>query len=332
MSDRLTVHFDDMLHTFREVTRPDAPNAVEDDGDVAIYTVRESMRTYGVEFQFREPVQLNIQSCEGFSVTIDRSDGLRCRILQTMLGEDQLFDTFMKDLMELIVRTSGDNVQARASALERRAESWRVFMHTVEKVLSPEKERGLFGELIVLERLLKRGVDKPLADIWTGPMRNEHDFILSAAEALEVKTSSSKLPFVPKIDNIMQLDSTDRNDLLLVAVHLSEDPEGVTLAELTSRVSLLLSNSDREELRNLMLVQKIDLENPGRELNRFSVEFVRAFRADSLPRITRASNPEILDATYRFALIDDQGEALQGAEEIIGYLDESEEGTTAFDQ
>lgn len=102
MSDRLTVHFDDMLHTFRKVTRPDAPNAVEDDGDVAIYTVRESMRTYGVEFQFREPVQLNIQSCEGFSVTIDRSDGLRCRILQTMLGEDQLFDTFMKDLMELI--------------------------------------------------------------------------------------------------------------------------------------------------------------------------------------------------------------------------------------
>lgn len=309
-----------MMPTLRQITLPDVPNTIDSDGIVTISTVREAARVFGVEFLFHGPVALHIQSCEGFSVTIDETGGVRCRILQSRMGEDELFDTFIGDLMDLVISMTGEPIDSRARSLERRAACWRDFMHATDKELSPERERGLFGELTVLSLLLEKGVSKPLAELWTGPLRNEHDFSISKTEAIEVKTSASKLPFVPRIDNVMQLDSSDREDLMLSAVHLIEEPEGETLAELYRRVELMLSYADREELKNLMLVQHVDLEHPGRELKRFSVNFVRTFRADSLPRITKATCPGIVDACYRIVVVDELGHPPAGVEEVADYL------------
>lgn len=308
------------MPTLRKITLPDVPNTIDSDGIVTISTVREAARVFGVEFLFHGPVALHIQSCEGFSVTVDETDGVRCRILQLRVGEDELFDTFLGDLMDLVIRMHGEPIDSRAHSLERRAACWRDFMHATDTELSPERERGLFGELTVLALLLEKGVSKPLAELWTGPLRNEHDFCISKTEAIEVKTSASKLPFVPRIDNVMQLDSTNREDLKLVAVHLIEESEGVTLAELYRRVEHMLSYADRDELKNLMLVQHVDLEHPGRELKRFSVNFVRTFRADSLPRITKTTCPGIVDALYRIVVVDELGHPPAGVEEVRDYL------------
>lgn len=311
----------ELMTRLRQITLPDEPNTIDSDGIVTIFTVREVARVFGVEFQFHGSVSLHIQSCEGFSVTLNETEEVVCcRILQSRLGDEQLFDTFIGDLMDLIIRMHDEPIDLRARALERRVACWRAFMHAMDRELSPELERGLFGELTVLKTLLIKGVEKPLADLWTGPLRNEHDFSISKTEALEVKTSSSKLPFVPCIDNVMQLDSTDREDLMLVAVHLVESPEGETLAELYRRVEHMLSYADRDEMKNLMLVQHVDLENPGRELKRFSVNFVRTFRADSLPRITRGTVPGIVDALYRIVVVDELGRPPVGVVEVPDYL------------
>lgn len=94
----------ELMTRLRQITLPDEPNTIDSDGIVTIFTVREAARVFGVEFQFHGSVSLHIQSCEGFSVTLNETEEVVCcRILQSRLGDEQLFDTFIGDLMDLII-------------------------------------------------------------------------------------------------------------------------------------------------------------------------------------------------------------------------------------
>jgi len=55
--------------------------------------------------------------------------------------------------------------------------------------LTPEKEVGLFGELLFLEFLIHQIGAGPAVDAWQGPLSEEHDFVFDAIH-IEVKTTT----------------------------------------------------------------------------------------------------------------------------------------------
>jgi len=101
---------------------------------------------------------------------------------------------------------------------------WRSFFDRWGAPLSPEEQRGLLGELIVLENLLENGTAS-LAEGWLGPSGSLHDFETDDWH-IEVKTSLRANP-TASIHPLSQLDPIDIPfHLVIVKIRRGE---GVTL-------------------------------------------------------------------------------------------------------
>lgn len=109
-------------------------------------------------------------------------------------------------------------------------------------VLSDERQMGLFGELLLLERLIIARVESPIA-AWVGPAHETHDFRWGDCE-FEVKSTSSRRR-VHKIHGVNQLAPSVTSRLYLVSVQLSEGGAGgVSLPELVERIKSRLKDAD----------------------------------------------------------------------------------------
>jgi len=89
--------------------------------------------------------------------------------------------------------------------------------------LSSEKQIGLFGELLVLERILLNGGPSQL-DSWIGPAGEPHDFRLGNLE-LEVKTSFGTRA-VHHINGFSQLVPSPDHELQVVSILLAPAGSG----------------------------------------------------------------------------------------------------------
>jgi hypothetical protein len=83
--------------------------------------------------------------------------------------------------------------------------------------LGPEQLAGLFGELLVLRRLVQR--DPGALSTWTGPRGQRHDFE-SRDASLEVKTTTLSGGSSYAINGLDQLEARNGCDLFLVAIAL----------------------------------------------------------------------------------------------------------------
>ncbi len=109
------------------------------------------------------------------------------------------------------------------------------FSYLLEKngVLSQEKQLGLFGELIFLDRLSAvRGTEAALAS-WQGPVAGEHDFTLDDCD-IEVKTTGSESR-IHKIGSIQQLSPKLDRKLYFLSIQATKtgSSSGNSLASLT---------------------------------------------------------------------------------------------------
>ena len=103
---------------------------------------------------------------------------------------------------------------------------WKAFFDRWGAPLSPEEQRGLFGELIVLEHLIEAGSSTRVRD-WVGPEGKLHDFE-SAEWHIEVKTSMKNDP-TAMIHPLNQLDPHELSfNLVVVKI---KPGEAITLPE-----------------------------------------------------------------------------------------------------
>ena len=110
--------------------------------------------------------------------------------------------------------------------------------------LSEEQERGLFGELLVLESMhATRGTDA--LEWWLGPLAEQHDFACPGYD-LEVKTTVSDRR-KHRIAGVDQLLPNPGRPLWLVSIQITRagGAEGLSLAELVRRVQALFPADDR---------------------------------------------------------------------------------------
>lgn len=269
--------------------------------------VRENDRTRGVLFEcpvaYAPAWRLRFES-EGLHLADDREGRDGTRRISLALERSDLETVFLvvaEDLIESS-RAAGDTQEAIAT-LGGRLSAWQTCLKLRRDGFSQERMLGLYGELVMLERLASAvGMPRAVA-VWAGPERGLHDFEADAF-AVEVKTSQGASGAV-RIGSLNQLDPSGLRQLALCRVVVVPDDAGTRLAELVARVRAAASAAGPSVRRGLdqrlLMSGYIDpgeRDEPFEPLSVIAVEAYDVF--GDFPRVTRETVPSaVLSAEYR---------------------------------
>lgn len=136
-----------------------------------------------------------------------------------------VFSTVCNDIVDTLVKIKNPGLRIRE--LQNCVERWsRFFQKYGAEGLSPEMQRGLFGELSWLRLLLSRNMNATSAiSSWKGCRRNFHDFQHNG-RVVEVKTTMTKEPRKVRISNEKQLDNRGFDSLYLFILSLQKLESG----------------------------------------------------------------------------------------------------------
>lgn len=175
-------------------------------------------------------------------ITVDVSVEGR-RWLEVSTTAPALFESFYR-----LVGQISEAVLADATPQAALAQAVSLWETLVEQavVLSEERQAGLFGELIFLERLLLAGVSDAVGT-WVGPDRQAHDFRMGEIE-FEVKTTSGAKR-VHTINGIGQLAPSAGCSLYLLSMQTTDaGTGGRSLPELVDDVRALTPSGEKKGL------------------------------------------------------------------------------------
>ena len=146
-----------------------------------------------------------------------------------------IFTLFITDILDhLSLINSTEDILLNISY---RVRYWkRLFARYTGEILSNERQRGLFGELYFLKKILEVHENKrDILETWCGAYGANQDFICNR-NAIEVKTTKSS-GFIVHISNELQLDYSTLNILSLVLIRVNETRGGqFTLCELIIKI------------------------------------------------------------------------------------------------
>jgi len=154
----------------------------------------------------------------------------------------EVFNSLVDGVLDNIIHESEINAILRRY-VERLTEWQSLFERFNKPGLSPEEQRGLFGELFFLRKFLHNNSDfHKVVNSWVGPEKQVRDF-QSGLWSVEVKTSSGNNHQKVHISSERQLDTSNIENLFLF--HISLEPKqnsGETLNDIAASVSEILSS------------------------------------------------------------------------------------------
>ena len=174
------------------------------------------------------------------------------------------------------------------STIKYTLQKWSVFFQfEKDYVLSANVQQGLYSELTVLEKMIKKNGNKALA-YWTGYNSESHDFYIGK-DAVEIKSSSAKGPEKVKISNEYQLDDSGVMGLLYL-LYLSikkSEVDGEMLPEIVERIMIQLDCSQKEMFKEKLLKVGYVYSMPELYTYHFRVREESCFMVKgNFPRIT----------------------------------------------
>lgn len=158
-----------------------------------------------------------------------------------------VFSTVCHDMVNTLLKVRAPAL--RGEELQNCIERWSSFFRKYgAEGLSPEMQRGLFGELTWLELLLSRNMNATAAvKSWKGCRRNFHDFQYGD-RVVEVKTTIRKEPRKVRINNERQLDNRGFSSLYLFILTLQKlESGGRTLPGLVDEIRDVIGNDRSAE-------------------------------------------------------------------------------------
>ena len=248
----------------------------------------------------RLPPQNQLPTGRGFRVErLDKSSpggGLAWLALARQpAGNLEIFAMMTGDIVGLLESCIGISADRLFQIFLGRIRAWQAFMESGrDGMLSDEAELGLFGELLILRKLIEAGIPAEAAvEAWQGPMDGIQDFRVGPG-AIEVKTSLATGSFPATISSMEQLDDSLVSPLFLAAVRLALLPGGQTLPELAASLAdeLTVSPPAQGSFRNLLMQAGLHDIHAERYTRRFTRLDTRFFTVDSdFPRLVRSSLP-----------------------------------------
>ncbi|WP_316195587.1 MULTISPECIES: PD-(D/E)XK motif protein [unclassified Bradyrhizobium] len=251
---------------------------------------------------------------KGIEITdVPRGAGAE-RVLLFKLLEDthrDIFERLCRDIVGCATRAASER-EAVALSLAR---TWRwhhLLRGGLDGKLSPEEQKGLAGELLVIERLLLQCLSpSEVLDAWRGPLGSPKDFEIGRL-CLEVKARRGAATPQIAISSADQLDTAGIDELYLYVVELDQAPadtfQSFTLTELAARVRdrLLLGDAGVADVLDRLLAATgfgwLDDYSDSRWVEGQS----HIFRlADGFPRLGSSSLPPgVTNVRYSISLQD----------------------------
>jgi hypothetical protein len=260
----------------------------------------------------RQPPPESLPQGQGFVVTCPQlgtaaRDRTWIGLSRQPGGDLDLFGLMTTDVLGTLESRYTTEDSRRFSAFVSRIRSWQEFMrHGMPRVLSPEAELGLLGELQVLRLILESGYPAALAvESWKGPRRGLHDFAF-AAGVIEVKTALVNRGFPAHIGSLDQLDDSIISPIYLAAVRVAASPLGTTLPQRIDALREILgvdyaARADFDS--RLIEAGFVDVMRDS-YVRPFDVSSVGHFSvSESFPRLTAGSVPRgVTRASYELDL------------------------------
>ncbi|WBX78423.1 PD-(D/E)XK motif protein [Tenacibaculum ovolyticum] len=162
--------------------------------------------------------------------------------LAIILLDEELTDIFVVFIEDIINSLLDINDSKNALIIiSRRINYWKkLFGKFSTNLLTPQQQRGLFGELFFLNKVLIEKNNKQIINAWKAPNGTNQDFYTNI-KAIEVKTSISNSQTI-KIANEYQLDISGLNKLFIAFYKLYEFPDGTTLLSLINDIRIILNS------------------------------------------------------------------------------------------
>ena len=244
--------------------------------------------------------ELYLPACRGIHIAHEISregEGIRTSIsiLLKDSSKRDIFAILCADLLDVMARAK-DSLTALDACVARLSAWHALFERLTREGLSAERQRGLFGEMHVLQDLMLPTLH-PVEAVraWLGWDRSHQDF-KSGGNAIEVKTSIAKCHVKILISNEKQLDDRPHDMLVLAHVRIDEsDSKGLSLPDLIAGIREALSAQPlaRQELDD-RLFQAGYLDNQADLYSQpcYSVNDVKLFHVHgNFPRLTEANLP-----------------------------------------
>ncbi len=151
-----------------------------------------------------------------------------------------IFTVLCEDLIASIAAETNERKLVRE--ILNRFEKWKSLFNKIGlQGLTPEEQRGLYGELYFLRKYLQtNGNHFEIVSTWIGTEKQVRDF-QSGTWAVEVKTTHGNNHQKVHISNERQLDTTNLDDLFLYHISLEQmQNSGETLNDIVDSVSGML--------------------------------------------------------------------------------------------
>lgn len=251
---------------------------------------------------------------KGIEVTdVERAAGAD-RLLIFKLTDDAHRDIFERLCRDIVAGAARAQSEREAVALTI-ARTWR-WHHLLrgggDGRLSLEEQKGLAGELMVIERhLLTCLSPRDALDSWRGPLGSPKDFEIGRL-CIEVKARRGAATPHIAISSADQLDTSGVDELFLSVVELDPAPSGAsqsfTVTDVARSVRDRLVQADaslEQPLERLLLAVGFDWLDDYQD-SRMIEGTRRLFRVtDGFPRISSSSLPSgISNVNYSIALQD----------------------------
>lgn len=170
------------------------------------------------------------------------------KLLDSRLSD--IFAVLCDDLIATVAEVHDDSLLARV--LLTRFENWKTLFDKARSTgLSPEEQRGLFGELYFVRKAISSVVEaRSILESWLGPSGGVWDF-QTGPTALEVKTTIASGHKHIRISNERRLDRTNLEKLYLYVLSLDRiDSAGETLNALVDEIDRMMDFGESNRFKS----------------------------------------------------------------------------------
>lgn len=214
-----------------------------------IFFVDKDRRTreFGVKLEKNYSIEIinSLPKWNGIEICVERmhdyeQDTYDCIVFQQLDDyEKYIFEIIVDDIYNALNCLS--NTEKITATIMGILIKWKKFFLIQQEIkMSEIKQQGLYGELVLLEKLTEKYGGQAVY-WWTGCNMETHDFYVDS-NAIEVKTTCAKGPYKINISSEFQLDSLDVNGTLFLQFYVlrKSETDGERLPEIIIRIKDML--------------------------------------------------------------------------------------------
>ena len=180
---------------------------------------------HGIEFTYDHINEYHNPNSENEYIIISQSKDYDSGIFEIIAND-------ITDQLEKI-NTQKKMVECLSDTLSK----WKKFFSlNSDVIMSEQLQEGLYGELLVLKKLILNFGDEAVS-FWSGAEKETHDFYVNGS-AIEVKTTSAKSNEKIKISSEHQLNPKDVENTLFLYVNMvrKSRSDGTTLPDIIKAI------------------------------------------------------------------------------------------------